>query len=204
MSFLTNPARAVALAVLLLLPILLTGCAVAVGTAAVGVGAAGAAGYTVYKAGEGVVDTVVPGNSDKTAEKPEEPQSAIAKEATQPFPKPKPKASTPVVYYHNEFKAQLDSSVQQVFDTANTTLPRMALVINSHSLNSGAGEINAQTVEDAPIVLSMQSAGPQSTILRIRVGANGDLKYSELIYDLIKEDLGKIAEPAKAAGGQQL
>jgi len=200
--FPVTPGRAISLAACVLLLSLLAGCALAVGTAAVGVGAAGAAGYTVYKAGEGVVDTVVPGSSDKAAEKPAEGDPAWAKEATETFPKPKPKSSAAVVYYHNEFKAQLDSRLVTVFATANSTLPRMAIVITSHTLNKNNGEIYAQTIEDVPIYLTMQSVGPDRTVLKIRVGANGDLKYSELIYNLIRDDLGKSTPSAQPAGGQ--
>jgi hypothetical protein len=204
MSFAARPGRAIFLAALLLLVPVLTGCGLILGTTVVAVGAVGAAGYTVYKAGEGVVDTVVPGDSEKPAEKPAEPESALAKEATQTFPKAKAKPSTAVVYYHNEFRAQLDCGVEQAYATANSTLPRMAIVINGHALTGAAGEISAQTVEDVPIVLKMQSAGPRSTTLSIRVGANGDLKYSQLIYNLIKDDLGRPAPSAPAAGGQEL
>ena len=204
MSFAATPGRAIFLAAFLLLAPVLAGCGLILGTTVVAVGAVGAAGYTVYKAGEGVVDTVVPGDSEKPAEKPAEPESALAKEATQTFPKPKPKPSTAVVYYHNEFRAQLDSGIEQAFATANTTLPRMAIVIKSHSLKNATGEITAQTIEDVPVVLNMQSTTPRSTMLSIRVGANGDLKYSELIYNLIRDDLGKPALPTPAAGGQEL
>ena len=148
------------------------------------------------------MDTVVPGSSDKAAEKPAEGDPAWAKEATETFPKPKPKSSAAVVYYHNEFKAQLDSRLVTVFATANSTLPRMAIVITSHTLNKNNGEIYAQTIEDVPIYLTMQSVGPDRTVLKIRVGANGDLKYSELIYNLIRDDLGKSTPSAQPAGGQ--
>jgi hypothetical protein len=184
---------------LVVLPQLLAGCALVAGTAAVGVGTASVAGYSAYETGEGIVTSVVPGGKDKPD--PAAGDSAeIRAAATQEFPRPKPKAknSTPEVYYKHEFNAQCHAGVEQVWTTAKSTLPRMAIVITGQSLDRSVAVINAETLENTPIVLHIESLGPDTTLLRIRVGTYGDLKFSELIYNLIRDDLQ--ANAANTAG----
>jgi hypothetical protein len=184
---------------LLALTHLVSGCAVVAGTAAVGVGTASVAGYSVYETGESVVTG---GSGDKSSDPTAADSAEIRAEATQQFPrpKPKPKSPPPEVYYKNEFKVTCDASVERVWTTAKSTLPRMAIVLTGQNLDTSSATITAETLENVPIVLKMESLGPESTLLRIRVGTSGDLKFSELIYNLIRDDLHPTAEPATTAG----
>ena len=187
-------------ALLLCLTPLLAGCALVAGTAAVGVGTASVAGYSVYETGESVVTGDKP--SDPTADD----SAKIREAATQQFPRPKPapQKPPPQVYYKNEFKVQCNASVQKVWTTAKATLPRMAIVLTGESLEHSSGAINAETLENVPIELRMDSLGPETTMLRIRVGPSGDLKFSELIYNLIRDDLQANATTPPGQSKEQL
>jgi hypothetical protein len=151
---------------------LMAGCRLLTFTTVAVVSVVGLAGYAVYKTGEVAVTGVgkaaeATGNAFSSGSKP---------------------AST-VVFRDGEFRTEYAAGIAPVWLASSAALRKADLQNVDGSRDGISGELRAQTWEGTEIKLKVQNLEPDRTEVRIRVGAKGSLKDSEVIHKLIQTEL---------------
>lgn len=156
---------------------LLAGCSIVGWSTAVVVGTAGVVGYSVYEGGESVVTGVgsLAGGGDS-------------------------KEGETVVFTGKVLKADCDGTVEQVWLAAATALRQAEFENLAGDYDLLSGELSAQTWDHRPVTLKFKSGDQNCTQVWIWTGPDGDLKASEKIYKLLREEL-KARTAANAAAG---
>jgi len=153
---------------------LLAGCSVVAGTAAVAVGTAGMAGYTVYAVGDAAVTGV--GLATRAG------GNALASGS---------KSALTVVFRDGEFETEYPASVPSVWSAAESAFRKAGFQEISGNRDALSGELEAETRDGTDISLELKSLEPERTEIRIRVGVRGDLQTSETVHKLIEAELGR-------------
>jgi hypothetical protein len=142
----------------------LSGCQLIYGTAALGVGAVGLAGYTVYKGGEAVVSTV---GSVGTS----------AKAAAQ-------RKHNEVVISRGTLRAKCEHGVADLYLAAKTVFGETGFTDIVGRQDGLQGTISARTASNKPVLLNLYLLAEKRTTVEIRI-EGGNLMQSEYIYDQI-------------------
>lgn len=141
------------------------------------VGTAGVVGYSVYEGGESVVTGVgsLAGGGDS-------------------------KESETVVFTGKVLKADCDGTVEQVWLAAATALRQAEFENLAGDYDLLSGELSAQSWDHHPVTLKFKGDDQNRTHVWIWTGPEGDLKASEKIYKLLREELKGRAAATAAAG----
>lgn len=94
-----------------------------------------------------------------------------------------------IVFFNSEMKASCPADVRSTHAAATSALLGLGFS-GVHGLSDAAsGTLEAMTVDNQKIEIALKYADSQRTAIRIRVGARGDMKASELIYNSILQKL---------------
>jgi hypothetical protein len=163
------------------LAVLVTGCRM-IGVGILSAAAAvGLAGYAVYKTGDAVVTGVGKAGGAIVAGT---------------------KSVATVVYADGDLKVEHPADLRTLWAAADRALRQAGFTDVKGSCDALSGDLTATSREQGAITLRLRSVTATATELRIRVGAKGDLKMSELINGLILQELPS-GQPAAAAGAAQ-
>jgi hypothetical protein len=161
---------------------LLTGCQlITVGVMTVAA-AVGLTGYAVYKTGDAAVTGV-----GKAAHATGEAFSSGTK------------SGTTVIFSDGEFKTDYPQNLLTVWEAASRAFQTAQFGKIQGTFDAASGKLTARTVNDTEIVIKLNSLGPQSTEVRIRIGSPGDMKRAEVIHGLILRELPAPVVPQPAS-----
>lgn len=155
--------------VLLGILIVISGCRVVATGAALTVGTAAVAGYTVYQGGKKAATSV-----RKATEK-----------GTQGVGE--------IIFTNGKFKTQCPHSLENIYLAGKKVLHDLRFRKIRGNFDALSGRLSAETFEGKELSLKLRLVENNLTEVEIRVGSKGNLKNSELIYDRILSQL----EPKK-------
>lgn len=148
----------------------LSGCRVLIGATAAAVVGVGLVGYGVYKTGEVAVTGV----------------GSVVSGVT--------RGGGSVVFMNGEFKAKCEGPVEAVWLAAGNTLKANGFELVAGKRDALSGHLEASLSNGEPIAIKLEAAGPAQTEIRIRIGAEGNLKKSETLYALVTLELDRQRE----------
>jgi len=158
---------------------LLAGCSILGWSTAVVVGTTSVVGYSVYEGGASVVNGV--GSIGRGGDS---------------------KRSETVVITGKVLKVECFGSVEEVWLAAASTLKQANFDNLTGDYDLLSGQLNAQGLNQNSVTLRFKNEEESRTLVWIWTGPDGDLKSSQKIFKLLREELDKRAETAKAAGTQ--
>jgi hypothetical protein len=153
---------------------LAAGCRIIKTAGCLTLGVVGLAGYAVYKTGEVAVTGV--GKAAKAT------GSAMSSSS---------KPVSTVVYRGNEFKTEYPAGFTRVWVASGEAFKKARFQDMDGSSDGRSGCLTARTWDKVEITLKIKGLGMDNTEVRIQVGSEGDLKTSEVLHQLIQNELGQ-------------
>ena len=98
-------------------------------------------------------------------------------------------AAAGVGYVRGDLEAQMDESIDNVYNASLKALEELELAIISKDKNALGAKIISRTTEDKKIQIKLKRTENNITKLTIRIGLFGDETQSRVIYDTIKKNL---------------
>ena len=155
------------LLVILGMVLVASGCRVVATGAALTVGTAAIAGYTVYEGGK------------------------MAAVSVQKVTKRGSRGVGDIVYSSGRFQTQCPYNLEEIYNAATNVFNIMGFRQIKGKSDALSGSIMAQTVKGEEISLGLKFIEDGLTAIQIKIGIKGDLMNSEYIYDRILTELGK-------------
>ena len=154
---------------------LLAGCSILGWSTAVVVGTTSVVGYSVYEGGESVVNGVgsIGGDSKK---------------------------GETLVITGKVLKVECPGTVEEVWLAAASVLKQANFENLTGDYDLVTGELNTQALNQRSVMLRFKSEEDNRTLVWIWSGPDGDLKASEKIFKLLRDELKKRADTTKADG----
>ena len=102
------------------------------------------------------------------------------------------KTSKPgVKYVAGSYQQRFAAAPPQLVDAARAVVEDMKLILIDSEATELDGKVVARTAQDRKVNISVESEGPDVSLVSVRVGTLGDEEISQMILDKIKEKLGE-------------
>jgi hypothetical protein len=95
-----------------------------------------------------------------------------------------------VAYVKGELETTYGASLDRTYDASLKALKDMQITVLSSKKDATAGTIEATKADGTKVKVSLETAGPGSTLVKIRVGTFGDKDVSMAINSKIGSNLG--------------
>jgi hypothetical protein len=98
-----------------------------------------------------------------------------------------------VAYMNGDLETTYPAAMNRTWDATMGALRDTQLRITDTQKDAAQGTIKAQQADNTPVTVSLESAGPNTTAVKIRVGTFGDEEVSKAINRRIAARLGTAA-----------
>lgn len=102
-------------------------------------------------------------------------------------------AAGTMAYVEGELDTTYAASLNRTWDATMAALKESQLRIVEQQKDIAHATITARRVDNAPVTVSLDQAGPNTTSVKIRVGTFGDAEASRVINRRIAARLGTVA-----------
>lgn len=104
--------------------------------------------------------------------------------------------SMQAVYQYGEFSMLLNGTAPAAAAAAEAAIKELDLYAVSKKLNTYDAELVARTRKDQKVTIAINEVNSRQTMIKIRVGATGDLAVSRQIYDAVERNMAAGDKPA--------